>query len=223
MNAVERHRRVGIFAAVLATCCWSFSQANDQADSLAAIQALLPGDYLGEGSRGPVYHRIVPLRVPTLGGQIFYHHISTESFGGPAAQRKFYAFEGTDLIMRSTVLLESGVTLDSNWDMALQLTQVTEEKLLRFPDGCRFQWHDDDGDFVARVDRSVCSYDSPAFGGRVSPEMTYRLTPCDLAIAEGIYREDGRPVFPPSDITNRRMATADDTNKDAMTGCNASR
>ncbi|MEM9530134.1 MAG: hypothetical protein AAGA23_04395 [Pseudomonadota bacterium] len=213
-----RDRFLLIALLVALACMASCSRpAQPSTDAVVAIQALLPGDYLGEGSRGTVYHRIVPLQVPAFGGQIYYHHISMESFGGPAAQRKFYAFDRADQTMRSTVVLKSGVTLDSNWDMALKLTQLTEEDLLKFPDSCRFEWTAADGAYVGRVERQRCSYSSPAFGGKVSPAMTYRLTPCGLAIQEAIYREDGSPVFPPADVENRRIQ---EVGKEAA-GCEA--
>jgi hypothetical protein len=154
-----------------------------------------------------VYHSIAQLNVPEFGGEVFYHHISTTSLRGPAAQRKIYRFDESGQRMRSTVLLDMGTGFGDAQSMALELSQLAEESLLRFPESCQFQWSPAADGFTAEVKRETCRYESPAFGGRVSPEMTYQLSRCGLVISEGIYREDGSPVFPPSTIDNRRVAS----------------
>lgn len=176
--------------------------------TLADIQTLLPGDYEGTGSRGQVYHTISKLDVPQFGGKVFYHHISTVSMRGPAAQRKVYKFDETGQKMKSTVVLEVGAPFSDAQSMERNLSGLPEKSLLRFPDSCGFQWSASGDRLIARVYRERCSYQSPAFGGAVSPEMTYDLSACGLNIREGIYREDGSPVFPPSAIDASRAEPA---------------
>ncbi len=193
-----------LFILLLAGCSTPLSVKGSQFD-LLELQGLLLGDYVGMGSRGEVFHSIIQLQVPEFGGNVFYHHISTESLRGSAWQRKVYLFDESGKQMKSTVLLGSGDWITGTQSMASALGALTEEQLLRFPDGCQIRWSKSADVFVAEVSRDRCSYESPAFGGLVSPEMEYRLTRCGLAIDEGIYRQNGSPVFPPSSINARRI------------------
>lgn len=214
-----RHPALLILAVWLILVACSTQRLSEHSQSsLANIQALLPGDYIGTTSRGKVYHSIVQLQVPDFGGDIFYHHISTESLRGPATQRKIYLFDDSGQQMRSTVLLGRGEAFTDNQTMARKLNKLTKEQLLRFPDGCQFQWASAADGFVAKVRRSKCSYESPAFGEIVSPEMVYQLNRCSLAISEGIFREDGSPVFQPSISDNRRVDPEANGSRDSIKG-----
>lgn len=197
-----------VFLSIAACATFQSDKSSVSTNTLENIQAFLPGDYVGMSSRGEVYHSIIELDVPAFGGEVFYHHISTESLRGPAMQRKIYRFEDAGQTMRSTVVLGEGEAIADLQALPRQLNSLSEEQLLRFPDGCRFQWRSEVDGFVAEVKRDVCSYDSPAFGGLVSPEMQYRLSACGLAINEGIYRQDGSPVFPPSITDNKRTSAS---------------
>lgn len=197
---------LALFVLLLQAACSTPPPENSSQSNLASVQKLLPGDYIGTSSRGKVYHSIVQLQVPKFGGDVFYHHISTESLYGPAMQRKIYAFDDSGNQMRSTVLLGSGEMIANEQSMARILNELTEDQLLRFPDGCQFQWTKTASGFTAEVLRTRCNYESPAFGGLVSPEMEYQLNRCGLNISEGIYRQDGSPVFPPSKTNNQRTS-----------------
>lgn len=199
-----------LFVLLPMAACSSLQPDENTQAHLSNIQALLPGDYVGMTSRGEVYHSIAQLQVPEFGGEVFYHHISTQSLRGPAVQRKVYRFDESGKRMRSTVLLGSGDVFADAQTMTGKLRTLTEEQVLRFPDGCQFQWSSAADGFVAEVRRATCSYESPAFGGLVSPEMTYQLSRCGLNIREGIYRQDGSPVFPPSIIDGQRVNPAAD-------------
>ncbi len=189
---------------LLVACTHSQVDKGSELD-LVSLQSMLVGDYVGTGSRGEVYHSIIQLQVPEFGGNVFYHHVSTESLRGPAWQRKVYLFDDTGEKMKSTVLLGTSEGLDDDQSIATTLSALTEEQLLRFPDSCKIQWRKTADVFIAEVSRDRCSYESPAFGGLVSPEMQYQLTRCGLAISEGIYRQDASPVFPPSSLDARRI------------------
>lgn len=189
---------------LLAACSTTQPEERSQLD-LAGLQALLPGNYVGMGSRGEVFHSIIQLQVPKFGGNVFYHHISTESLRGPAWQRKVYLFDDAGQQMQATVLLGTSDGLADNQSIVKTLSALTEEQLLRFPDGCQIQWSTATDMFVANVSRDNCTYDSPAFGGLVSPEMQYQLTRFGLVISEGIYRQDGSPVSPVSSIDAKRL------------------
>lgn len=193
-----------IAISVIGQSCSPASQTETSSADYAALPALLAGDYVGASSQGQVYHSILPLNVPQFGGDIFYHHISLESLGGTAFQRKIYAFDESRRQMRSTVLLGTSDGFTDKDKLAESLEQLPEASLLRFPIACQFQWTRGKDGYVAEVHRDKCSYESPAFGSLVSPEMTYKLSACGLEITEGIYREDDSPVFPPSTTNNQR-------------------
>jgi len=184
--------------------CSFAPQSEISQSNVPSIQSLLIGDYIGMTSRGEVYHSIIKLNVPQFGGDIFYHHISLESLRGPVFQRKIYKFNDNGSQMRSTVLLGPSDAYIDEQTMAESLNSLPEESLLRFPDECQFLWTSTKDDYRAVVRRDRCSYESPVFGGLVSPEMEYKLSDCGLVITEGIYREDDSPVFPPSTTNNRR-------------------
>lgn len=202
---------IAFLALLLVAACSAPPSEEASRSDMDGLRALLPGEYSGMGGKGPVYHSIAQLQVPQFGGKVFYHHISTISPRGPAVQRKIYAFDEGGNRMGSTVVLGSGAVFEDAESMAEALNALPEKQLLRFPDGCKFQWQRAGDDFVAQVSRETCSYESPAFGGLVSPEMTYTLSRCGLDIQEGIYRQDGSPVFPPSAINAKRV--------NAATGC----
>ena len=175
-----------------------------QSDDLSSLPSLLTGDYIGTSGSGEVYHSIVKLNIPQFGGEVYYHHISLDSLRGPVFQRKVYRFDESGNRMRSTVLLGPADGFSDEQALAERLNELPEESLLRFPDACQFRWSRTEGGYTAVVHRERCSYESPAFGGLVSPEMTYLLSECGLLIQEGIFREDNTPVFPPSNTDNRR-------------------
>jgi len=204
MYSLQKMLTLPIVLLLVAACTYAQVDKGSQLD-LIRLQKLLVGDYVGTGSRGEVYHSIIQLQVPEFGGNVFYHHISTESLRGPAWQRKVYLFDDTGEKMKSTVLLGTSEGIDDDQSIVTALGALTEEQLLRFPDSCKFQWSKTAEMFIADVSRERCSYESPAFGGLVSPEMQYQLTRCGLAISEGIYRQDGSPVFPPSSLDARRV------------------
>ena len=189
----------------LGQACSPAPQSEISQSNFIGIQSLLLGDYIGMTRSGEVYHSIIKLQVTQFGGNILYHHISRESLGGAAEQRKIYAFNENGTEMRSTVLRGRGEVIVDEQTMVHKLDGLTEGDLLRFPDGCQFQWQKTDDGFVANVHRNKCSYESPAFGGVVRPDVEYRLSPCGLGISEGFFREDDSPVFPPSAIMNRRV------------------
>jgi len=208
---VRRSIALGFLVSLGLSACSEPGAEQSAAFDLAKLQSLLPGDYVGEGSRGKVYHTIAKLELPAFGGTVFYHHISLEGLRGPAAQRKIYRFDPDGKKMKSTVLLGTGDVFDDPQSLEAKLNTLPEETLLRFPDSCKLHWSSDAKDFIAEVSREDCSYESAAFGGTVSPEMTYRLNACSFDVKEAIYRENGEPTFPPSAFNNRRV--------DAAQGC----
>ena len=195
---------------VLGHACSPPPQSEISPSHLSNIQSLLSGDYVGMSSRGQIYHSIVKLNVPQFGGDVFYHHISLESLRGAAFQRKVYSFDDSGRQMRSTVLLGPSDGFSDEQTLAEDLNGLAEESLLRFPEACQFLWTTTTGGYKAVVRRDRCSYASPAFDGLVSPEVEYTLGACGLVIDEGIFREDGSPVFPPSITDNRRTDSKTD-------------
>lgn len=193
--------------------CSQTTKGGADADDLLSVQRLLPGDYLGQGPRGDVYHRLVKLEIPALGGPVFYHHVSREGFGGPAFQRKYYVFDAAGKTMRSTVVLGADTMPQDLGELAKTIASFSESQVLRFAEDCRFVWTDTGGGFAAELTQDRCAYESPAFGGWVNPRMTYQLDPCVFAISEAMYRRDGSPVFPPGSTQNRRLAPKPDSSK----------
>ena len=166
---------------------------------------LLPGRYHGVTDRGEMFHTIIPIDFPQYGDQVLYHHISTERFDGPAAQRKVYVFGDGGLVMRSIIPLTTGMEFTDAASAASDVGNLQEQQRLEFPPGCEFVWSREDAQWIGRVARESCRYSSPAFAGEVNPAMIYTLGRCTLTIEEAIYR-DGKPVFPPLDVENVRAA-----------------
>ncbi len=183
----------------------SRSRAEFGADSWQAHR-WLPGHYLGESPTGPVYHQIVALDIPELGGAVFYHHISRVGFGLASFQRKFYRFDQSGQVMRSTVVLPAGENLGGNDSLKKFLSQLSDKDVLTFSPQCLFRWSAGESGLTAQLAAEHCAYNSPAFGGTISPQMTYQLDPCSLSIDEALFRDSGEPVFPPSSIYNRRVS-----------------
>ncbi len=171
----------------------------------ASLANLLQGDFVGEVGERKMYHRIRMLTVPSLGGEVIYHHISTEAVGGAAAQRKVYRLSADNSSMSSVVPLTNGMAFENDAAMVKNLENLPDEVLLRFPEQCAFRWKSIDGVFIGEVSRDICSYSSPAFDGTVNPEMRYEVTECSLKIYEGIFRPNGEPVFPPLEVSNARQ------------------
>lgn len=219
MHTLRRYQRrltLAISVCVIAVCgCTQTDRIDPVSTALAPIHELLPGDYLGQGPRGDVYHRIVKLEISEFDGEVFYHHVSRQNFGGEAFQKKYYVFDSAGRTMHSTVILGTESMPDGLVALAAMISGLAEDQLLRFPDDCRFVWSEAGGAFTAELTQDRCSYDSPAFGAWVTPQMTYQLDSCGLEISEAMYRRDGSPVFPPGKADNRRQTR----NGQTLSGC----
>ncbi|MEM9878530.1 MAG: hypothetical protein AAF862_04535, partial [Pseudomonadota bacterium] len=139
------------FAALALLACSETAPDKPAQPNLLDIQRLLPGEYVGQMSRGDVYHKVAKLEVPAFGGTVFYHHISLVSAGGPALQRKVYHFDDSGARMKSTVLLGTGDVFTDSDAMAETLENMPEDKLLRFPDACQITWSVEADAFVGQV------------------------------------------------------------------------
>lgn len=173
---------------------------------LPPLAELLPGRYAAPYDGQTVYHKIVAIEAPQLGDQVLYHQISREGFDGAPLQQKIYVLSPGGDAMHALVVSEDGAkyqNLEMNPQLSARLDAAT---FLQFPSACDFVWTVEEGGYLGRVEPEQCQYESPAFGGTISPSMTYRLSAAELAITETLFRADGEPVFPTSHMVGVRTS-----------------
>jgi len=198
-----RLSQLAALALALAACAAAPPAAGPLDRQLAAILALLPGSYAGEApdprepgsAPRPIYHKIVPIEAPQFGEFVFYYQLSTGSPDGPALQQKLFVFDtAPDRVanrMRAYVFTPG--QLPPNLDRRpADWSVLRAADLTAFADDCAFRWAQAPGGLTGSVDRTDCSFESERFGGRVRPEMSYRVTAGALYWTEVLYADDGR-------------------------------
>ena len=171
---------------------------------LPSLAELLPGRYAAPHEGQTVYHKIVAIEAPQLGERVLYHQISREGFDGAPLQQKIYVLSPGGDAMRALVVSEDGAKYQ-NLEMKLQLSANLEAAtFLQFPSACDFVWTVEKDGYLGRVEPEQCQYTSPAFGGTINPSMTYRLSTTEFAITETLFRANGEPVFPTSQMVGVR-------------------
>lgn len=201
-----RGRHIANFgAAMLAlTGCASAPPAASPLDQeLAAILALLPGRYAGEApdprapgsAPRPIYHKIVPIEAPQFGEFTLYYQLSTGSPDGPALQQKLFVFDTAP--NRAANRMQAYVFPPGQLDPNLERRPgdwpaLRPGELMAFTEDCAFRWAQAPGGLTGSVRRAQCEFASERFGGRVRPEMSYRVTAGALYWTEALYAEDGR-------------------------------
>lgn len=170
-----------------------------------ALQTLLdalPGVYAGDapdprasdGRSQRIFHRIRPIDAPQFGAQVMYYRLSTGSADAPALQQKIFSFEtaGSDGAVRMRAWAfppdypdQLAHTTADEWQ------SLTATELLDFPEACAFAWRTIAGGYEGVVDAGHCEFASPAFGQRVRPQMSYRLSGDRLEWTEVLYGEAG--------------------------------
>lgn len=188
---------------------------------LTQILAALPGVYAGQApdpanptKQIAVFHKIVRVDAPQFGGDaVFYHQISRDDADSTApAQRKIYVFDRNPKraynAMRAFVFAHGQGSANLERDAAA-LQALDPAKLLNFPLACAIRWSRDEARkaFVAQVRREACSYESPAFKQRISPQLTYVLTKNGFAFEDVLYGADGNPLSPPSGLLPAKRTT----------------
>ncbi|MFO1425945.1 MAG: hypothetical protein U1F11_03025 [Steroidobacteraceae bacterium] len=183
---------------------------------LRQILRLLPGRYAGTPAgetpppRGELQHKIVRIDAPQFGSTVFYHQISRDGLDSTQPfQQKIYVVDRDPHRafnrMRAFVLpMGPG---PSNLERDPQaLRQLDPARLMTFPEECAIRWSrgEQRGTWIAHVAHEQCSFDSPAFRQRVSPDMTYRLARDSFGIQEMFYGADGRELFPPAPMQRSR-------------------
>lgn len=177
---------------------------NQQQTELPSLMQLLPGHYEASYEGHAVYHKIVVIEAPNLGKQVLYHQISREGFDGTPVQQKIYTLNSSGDGMGALVVTGDNAKYQ-NLETKPQLSADLEpQEFLQFPSECDFAWTPEPDGYLGRVEPAQCQYESPAFGGLISPSMTYRLTVTDLAITETLSRANGEPVFPTSHMVGVR-------------------
>ena len=185
---------------------------------LEGIVALLPGLYAGsmpgdfgaeagEGSR--IFHKIVRIDAPQFGSDlVFYHQISRDGFDSTKPlQQKIYAFDRdrkrTANVMRSRVFFPGQGYANLEQDGAA-LSSFDPATLMQFPTECAIRWSAGDsvGQFVARVSRADCRYQSQTFKQTIAPELTYILSAAEFAMEDVLYGENGAPLFPATGMSH---------------------
>lgn len=206
-----------LFTGLLAvpSAAWAQRPADPEAEFRELVE-LLAGRYSGEivdptdpagQRRTMLHHKIVRVELPAFGEYVFYHQIARDGLDSAQPwQQKLYVFERdparTSNLMRSFIIPGAAglANFESDPVKLARLANVASPLAAGFqgfPPGCEIRWtRESAGVFVARVRRQDCSYDSPAFKQRISPDMTYRLTRADFGIEDLLYGADGSPLFP---------------------------
>jgi peptidylprolyl isomerase len=165
-----------------------------------------PTDASGE-RRMMLHHKIVRVDLPNFGEYVLHHQISRDALDSETPwQQKIYIFDQDSKrrhnTMRAFVIPRELGLANFEGDpvkfqkLALARTPVMAE-LQGFPDGCKISWErDGQSNFVARVRREKCRYESSSFRQRVSASLTYRVTPDSFGIEETFFGDDGKPLFP---------------------------
>lgn len=176
---------------------------------LDAVAALLPGRYIGSvpdptapAGAPPmrVYHRIDAVRLPRFGaGRAFYHRIARDGFDAPVPfQQKVYVLDEDPARpfnrMRAFVLAPGTPAIDPGPALAA----LDPAKTLRFPPECAIRWArgEPPDTWIGRVRREDCSYPSERFGQKISPDLTYVVSPGWLAVEDLLFGEDGESLVP---------------------------
>jgi peptidylprolyl isomerase len=214
------------FAILVCAAAFSVSRvasaqpAADLEAEFRELVELLPGRYSGEIAdptdpagqrRTPLHHKIVRIELPAFGEYVFHHQISRDALDSPQPwQQKLYVFDrdrGRKLNTMRSFIIPNGVGL-ANFEadpvrlgrLAVMASPVAAG-FQGFPSGCEIRWsRESAGTYVARVRRPDCSYDSPAFKQRISPELTYRVTRDAFGIEDVLYGADGKSLFPASGL-----------------------
>lgn len=192
---------------------------------LADIAAMLPGRYAATragADEQPLFHKIVPIVAPQFGARAFYHQISRDGFDSSRPlQQKIYVLDESRARGRNTMrawVFRPGQGFANLEQDTTALAALTPAMLMSFPEGCEIRWArgPEPREFIASVQRGLCSYDSAAFRQRVSPEMRYELSPAAFAMRDVIWGADGKLLFPDSGLMRAaRMRTAGQVIDDA--------
>lgn len=193
----------------------SAQPAADLEAEFRELVELLPGRYSGEIAdptdptgqrRAALHHKIVRVELPAFGEYVFHHQISRDQLDSTQPwQQKLYVFDrdqGRKLNAMRSFIIPNGLGL-ANFEAdpvrlgRLAATTSTAAGFQSFPSGCEIRWaRESAGIFVARVRKQDCSYDSPAFKQRISPDLTYRVTRETFGIEDVLYGADDKPLFP---------------------------
>lgn len=194
---------------ILLLCCLPLTAPAAEpaavAEELERLLEVLPGRFSGPMPDGGVlYHKIVGINAPQFGATALYHQISRDGFdSSKPLQQKIYAFDRDSMRVANKMrawVIDSRAGLANIERSQIVINALDPTQLQSFPDACAIRWTEDQaaGSFTARVERTRCSYGSAAFGGQISPEMTYLVSPAKFIVDEALYRDTGEPLFPPT-------------------------
>lgn len=189
-----------LLTAVLTACQPGVRQSNQ-----LGLVELLPGYYIGESDGDKVFHKIVPITAPRLGEVVFYHQISREGFDGAPMQQKIYIVAPGGKRMKALVVSTDSEKYRNLEKQLMAAFRLRADSFLQFPDVCSFVWTRQGDSYIGRVDPSVCEYESPAFGGPISPDMTYKVNDSEFVLIETLFRADGQALFPTTNIVSKRV------------------
>ncbi len=195
--------QLGALALALAGCAAAPPAASPLDQELAAILALLPGQYAGaapdprapDAGPRPIYHKLVPIEVPQFGELALYYQLSTGSPDGPALQQKLFVFDTAPdrMANRMQAYVFTPGQMPPNLERRpAEWPALRPADLMAFSDACAFRWVQSPEGLTGSVRRAECAFESERFGGLVRPEMSYRVTAGALYWTEALYAEDGR-------------------------------
>lgn len=177
-----------LLASALAAGCASVEQKTAGLDAeLDEITRLWPGLYGGEvdlprsTEPGPtaIFHRIDSIRAPQFGERVYFYQLIRDEPGGQVMQQKVFAFDTDPL--RDRNMMRAWVLAPDQFDPGFAATptrwqRLLPEQLMDFPEACAFVWRQTKAGIAGTVSAQECRYDSRAFGGSVSADMTYEIS-----------------------------------------------
>jgi hypothetical protein len=191
---------LAILALSLLGCSTTQTRLDRDLDELMRV---LPGSYAGEapimsspaGEMQDIFHKLAPIDVPQFGERVLYYQLSTGSADGPALQQKIFVLSvppGSDVIRMRAYVFAPGQAEGNLEQDADRWDDLDPAALMNFPESCAFTWARVSGGFEATVRPANCSFASRAFGGTISPDMTYRIQGNRFEWTETLYGEGQR-------------------------------
>lgn len=201
---------VFVLLTVLFTAGVPTAPAAPTSDASEQLAARLIGFYRGSapdpakpGSSRDVFHKIVEVRAPQLGGgTVLYHQIAHDDFDTrqPFVQ-KFYVFASAgsqrDVVVVTPYSVKPGTLLGNVETSPRDLAQLTAARLQAFPQRCALVWRRDAGraTWVAMPASTRCRYHSDTLKTDIVPQLRYELTADALTMHEVLRDGAGKALF----------------------------
>ena len=197
MNYRPDVARLPVFIAAMSVA--GAGVADSAGSELEGLLGMLPGEYAGvatlsDGEARRLAHRITPIQLPQFGERVLYYQLSEDAANASALQQKLFVLEqdaGQPGIRMRAYYFPPG-RFEPNLDRRPEdWRRLDPSQLMSFPDSCAFRWRAEGNTYRGVVKRTLCQFDSPAFGQVIQAEMQYRVTERTFEWTEDLYGADG--------------------------------